>query len=179
MICIWDPLPWESVCVCAPDVGGCVLLRGLTDEATGGPATRVCVHLRAECGGWETWFYSGCECLREWSQAGVMTDAKGLTGSFSLTTYRRGCQLWPNRTQHIKKQESVALPLVCFPIRQNNHVLHICCKHPPFFMASPGAACIISFCIKQQTAGTEWHCILQAQQMYKSSVDLRKPDQFV
>lgn len=25
MICIWDPLPWERVCVCAPDVGECVL----------------------------------------------------------------------------------------------------------------------------------------------------------
>lgn len=42
MICIWDPFPRDcvSVCVCLMLLCVCV---GLTDEATGGPATRVCL----------------------------------------------------------------------------------------------------------------------------------------
>lgn len=58
----------------------------------GAPATRVCVRLRAECGGWEKWFDSVCECLCEWSQGRVVRDAKGLTGSLSPDHLQKGLQ---------------------------------------------------------------------------------------
>lgn len=79
-----------GLCMCAWCWWVCVRLWGLTDEATGGPATRVCVWVCAGCGGWEKQFYFVCECVCWCVRVeSSLRDAVRATGPFSLaSTFR-------------------------------------------------------------------------------------------
>lgn len=87
------------LCMCAWCWGVCVRLWGLTDEATGSPATRVrvCVFVCSMGDGRNYFILCVSVNVCMWVQARVelsLKDAGRVTGPFSLaSTFRRGAQI--------------------------------------------------------------------------------------
>lgn len=145
------------LCMCAWCWWVCVRLWGLTDEATGGPATRVCVcvFVCSMGDGRNDFILCASVYVCMWVQARVelsLKDAGRVTGPFSLaSTFRRGAQIlnWMIChlfTVHGARASEISLAVFSFLLKTDTSG----CKHPPIFLSSPGALfqCITLFLYK-------------------------------
>lgn len=122
--------------MCARDASVCVWLRGLTDEATGGPATRVCVCVVWGRGVFMCVYVSAPRVEPSLRDAGAFSLASTFSrGSGAQISDRIICHLFTS-SQELEKWHEQVVSLSSSLVPQTDVSG---CKHPPILLSSPEA----------------------------------------